>query len=85
MNSSPKTQDPRCVRGAVIPGACVEPRSPVCHVPQWSISPDVGIEAEAEQCGYLAQFKAEPGAEFDVTVCMPPAGCRTTHVVAMER
>ena len=81
MNSSPKTRDDRCVRGAVVPGACVEERSPLCHVPQWSIEPDVSIEPVRDQCGYLAQFKAAAGEEFTVTVCMPPsAGCKSARV-----
>lgn len=78
-NSSPKTDDPRCERGAVIPGVCVVQGSPVCGVPEWSTDGGT-IAGEPEACGYLGHWKPPGPGAYTVTVCMAPAGCNTANV-----
>jgi hypothetical protein len=80
MNSSPKYDDPRCTRGALIPGNCVE--ALYARKAEWSISPDIGIKRDDgdNALGFLASWKPSAPGTYTVQMCLE-GKCASTEVV----
>jgi hypothetical protein len=69
FNSSPKVEDERCERGAVIPGKCVIV-PPIAYLPGWTVSPEGEASGDSENYNYIGHVKPRRGGTHYVTVCM---------------
>jgi hypothetical protein len=84
FNASPRYEDQRCTRGAVIPGNCVAAR--FTGVAEWSVVSGEPIKRDDgdNALGWLASFKPDQAGLYMVQVCVGQVCAQTKAPVVVD-